>query len=60
MTFWIIMSAMIIAVIALIVIGEDRFNRWFRCRHDWNYTSYDGGKTICKKCGRDAEQENKE
>jgi len=53
--FWGIMIPMIILLITMIVVGEERFNKWFRCSHDWKIRSSYLNKNevaVCQKCGR--------
>lgn len=64
--FWAIMIPLILITIAVAIIGEERFNRW-RCKHEWQYLDDKGEvdnenptRIVCKKCGRNGDDESKE
>ena len=60
--FWAIMGVLIAVTITGLIIGEDRFNKWFdrkfRCPHDFevgkrkNYLEPETEIAVCSKCGR--------
>jgi cytochrome b subunit of formate dehydrogenase len=64
--FWAIMIPIILITITGAIVGEERFNRWFKCKHKWQCLNSDGEidnenpvRIVCKKCGRNSDVENK-
>ena len=58
--FFSLMGIMIIVTVVMLIIREERFNKWFdskfRCPHDYthrkNYLESETTISTCSKCGR--------
>ena len=61
------MGILATVLIIAMAVGEERFNKWFACKHDFVCLDEDGEvdnnnpvRIVCKRCGRDSKIENKE
>ena len=44
MTFLILMGILATVLIIAMAVGEERFNKWFACKHDWECLDENGEK----------------